>query len=363
MLLAIFAGSYAAYFAYLRSSAGKEWQLKIDSRFSPSVTILIPAHNEERLIQKKLENLAEVSYPREKMEVVLIDDCSTDKTLEQVLDFTRSHPEFPIKVLAQTKRKGKAHALNRGLEVASSHIIIVTDADCFWQPDVLRIVLPYMSDATIGAISGRGVALNPKESWVTRAEESYLGFMTLLRLGESKIHSTIRFEGSLCVYRRCAFEEFDSVSGADDSGTALRVVQNKYRAIFVPEACSFTELPEKVGKRMKAKARRAVHLTGLWLQCLRLLLNRRLLLPKRIAVPEIFVSVFNPVIFLVLASATVMLVVSYPLFLILLILAFLVFGLVPQVRSYLLHGILDQFILFYAVVQSAKRKRIIAWEK
>lgn len=363
MLLAVFAGSYVAYFAYLRANAGKEWRLKTDKEFSPSITILVPAHNEENVIQKKLENLAEVSYPREKMEVVLIDDASTDKTLEKARDFTRSHPEFPVEILAEVERRGKAGALNKGLEVVSNDFVVVTDADSFWQPDALRIAMPYMSDASVGAISGRGVALNPRESWVTRAEKGYLSFMMLLRLGESKIHSTIRFEGSLCVFRRCAFDEFDSVSGADDSGTALRVVQNRYRAIFVPEAYALSEFPKDFETRMKVKARRAAHLTGLWLQCLRLLLNRRLVLPKRIAIPEIFISIFNPIVFVVLACATVVLVISYPLSLIPLGLAFLVFGLIPRVRSYFLQGIVDQFILFYSLVRSAGGRRIVSWEK
>jgi len=363
VLFAVFTGSYAAYFAYLRSYASKEWRLKIDKEFSPSVTILVPAHNEEKVIHAKLENLTEVSYPQEKMEVVLIDDASTDKTLEKARNFSRIHPEFPIKVLAQNKRRGKASALNKGLELASNDFVIVTDADSFWPPNALRTALPYMSDASVGAISGRGVALNSKESWVTRSEKSYLSFMALLRLGESKIHSTIRFEGCLCVFRRCAFDEFDSVSGADDSGTALRVVQNRYRAIFVPEAYAFSEFPEDFGSRMKVKARRAVHLTGLWFQCLRLLLSRRLVLPKRIAIPEIFVSIFNPIIFVVLACTTLVLVISYPLSLIPLTLAFLICGLIPQVRTYFLNGILDQLILFYSVVRSVRRKKIVSWEK
>lgn len=363
MLFAVFAGSYAVYFAYLRYYANKGWRLNIDPEFSPRVTILVPARNEEKVIQAKLENLAEVSYPREKMEVILIDDASTDRTLEKARDYVENHPDLPVKILNQSERRGKAGALNKGLEVSSNDFVIMTDADSFWPSDILQKALPYMSDPTVGAMTGRGIALNPKDSWVIRAEKGYLGFMSLLRLGESKIHSTIRFEGSFCVFKKTAFNRFDSESGADDSGTALQVIQNNYRAIFVPEVYGLSEFPDKFTSRTRVKIRRAVHLTGLWFHCLKLLLKRRLVLPKRIAVPEIFLFIFNPIIFVALVFATLGLVIYYPLSLIPLILGLCLMSLIPRVRSYLIPGILDQFILFYSIALNANKKKILAWEK
>lgn len=363
VLLGIFAGSYATYFGYLKFKAGKEWRLKIDPQFSPNVTILVPVHNEEKTIQAKLENLAEVLYPKDKMEIILIDDSSTDQTLAKAYDFLEKHPELSVKVLKQNPRKGKAGALNKGLEASSNDIVVVTDADSVWPKDALRKALPYMADPTVGAVTGHGVVANPRESWTTRAEEGYLSIMNLLRLGESKIHSTIRFEGCLCAFKKCAFNGFDVESGADDSGTALRVVQNGFRAILVPEAYAFSEVPSRVSDRVRAKLRRAVHLTGLWLQCLKLLFKGRLLLPKKVAVSEIFVMIFNPIIFVVLVGLTFVLVAFYPIALVPLVIIFGVLGLIPKVRNYMLQGILDQFILFYSIVLFLSGKRIIAWEK
>ncbi|MHA1267709.1 MAG: glycosyltransferase family 2 protein [Candidatus Helarchaeota archaeon] len=189
-----------------------------------------------------------------------------------------------------------------------------------------------------------------------------MGLINLLRLGESKIHSTIRFEGCFCVFKKDAFDKFDE-SGADDSGTALKVVQKGFRAILVPEIFAFSEIPNKLGDRIKVKMRRAIHLNGLWFQCLRLLLKGCLMLPKRIAVPEIFISILNPIIFIALACVTLVLVVSYPIALIPLIMSFFMLGLIPKIRNYFVHGILDQFILFYSIVYCISRKRIVAWDK
>ena len=363
MLFLVFTGSYGTYFAYLKLHADKPWRLTIDKQFCPPVTILIPAHNEGRIIQEKLENLAEVSYSKEKMEIIVIDDASTDETFAKACDFAEKHPELSVKVISQHQRGGKANALNKGLAVSSNDILVVTDADAFLPPKILRDALPYMSDPTIGGITCFGGAANPSRSWVTRTENDYLGLMFLWRLGESKIHSTLRFEGSFCAFKKNAFDEFDSESGADDSGTALRVVQNKFRAILVPEAHPLTEIHHKLRDRAKVKIRRAVQLNGLWFQCSKLLFEGRLVLPKKIAVPEIFFFIFNPFVFVALTCVTPALIAYHPVALIPLIFAFCTSSLVPKARSYLVETILAQFVLVYSIALYAIRKKFVAWDK
>jgi cellulose synthase/poly-beta-1,6-N-acetylglucosamine synthase-like glycosyltransferase len=138
--------------------------------------------------------------------------------------------------------------------------------------------------------------VNVGESWVTRAEESYLQLANFVRLGESKIHSTIRFEGDFCAYKRDAFDLFDCETGSDDSGTALRVVQNCFRAILVPGAVFYTDFPTKIRDKFKIKVRHANQLISLWAKCLKLMVKGKLKLPKRIVVPEIMLFILNPVI-------------------------------------------------------------------
>ena len=360
-LFLIFVGGYGIYFALLRFYANKPWGLRIDENFMPAVTILIPAHNEEEIIELKLENISKVSYPKEKMEVILADDASTDGTLSKVYDFSKRHPELYIKVVKQNPRVGKAKVLNAALPVSTNDIIIVSDADSFWPPDILPEALPYLSDPTIGAITALGAIDNPSQSWVTKGEANYLKTMRLLRLGESKIYSTIRFEGGFCAYKKNAFEKFDCESGSDDSGTALYVVQNKFRTIFVPEATFTTNFPNRLRDKIKAKTRRANHLIRLWIKCLKLLLIRRLFLPKRIAIPEIFIFIFNPIVFLALVVVTLVTILLYPFLSILWILVLLAVSIIPTIRSLFIEIALDNFILFYALLLCIIRKKFIAW--
>jgi cellulose synthase/poly-beta-1,6-N-acetylglucosamine synthase-like glycosyltransferase len=325
------------------------------------VSIIVPAFNEEKLIQGKLENLKEVSYPKDKMEVILVDDASTDQTLAKAEEFVGENPELQVKILHQAMRQGKANALNAALNACSAGVVIVTDADTLLPADILSKTLPYMSNPTIGALSGLGEPGNPAQSWVTNAEKNYLDMMSIWRLGESKIHSTLRFEGSFCAFRRNAFQEFDSESGADDSGTALRVIQNGFRAILVPEALVPGEVPPKMMDYVRAKTRRAVQLAGLWAQCLRLLVTKRLKLPKIIAIPEIFLSLFMPFIFVALVGLTFLLLAYDSIPIVIFSAGLCVACLAPRVRGYLVRGIVDQFILFYAILLYVRKKRFVVW--
>jgi len=362
-LFLAFAGGSYFYLAYTRLYATRPWKIRIDEDFQPAVTVLIPIHNEEKIIKSKLENINEVFYPREKMEVILADDASTDGTLREVYSLGEIYSNLKIKVVRQNLRVGKARVLNAALPASTNDIIIVSDADSFWAPDMLQKALPYLSDPTVGAITGSGILENPRVSWVTKGEVFYLRSMSLLRLGESKIHSTIRFEGGFCAYKRSAFQKFDCESGSDDSGTALNVVQNGFRTIFVPEARFVTKFPEGLKGKIKVKIRRASHLIWLWIKSLTLLLKGRLLLPKRIAIPEIFLFIFNPIIFVALLNITFVTAIIYPILFVPLVVVLFVATLIPTVRSYLIEITLDNVIIFYSLISCVKRKKIVAWDK
>lgn len=362
-LFAVFFGSYGTYFVYLRLRANGDWNLKKDMHFVPPITVLLPVHDEENCIKKKLDNILKATYSYGKMEIILIDDASTDRTLAEAEDFLQNHTDLDVTILKQNPRMGKAHALNKGLQVSSNDIIIVSDADALWPPDILDKAMPYLSDPRVGAITGHQVADGDGQSWAANVEKNYLGLMLVLRLGESKIHSTIRFEGVFCAFKRDAFNEFDVQTGADDSGTALEAIQNGFRAILVPEIAVRSAVPETLAKRTKTKIRRATQLTGLWSRCLSLLLNRKLILPKRIALPEIFLSLFAPFVFVSLVIVTPLLVISDPFFFVIVIATLFVLVLIPKTRRYLVQVILDQFVLFYSIILRAGKKRFIAWEK
>jgi biofilm PGA synthesis N-glycosyltransferase PgaC len=362
-LALVFIGVYLSYFVFVRKYAKRPWELKIDKDFQPKISILIPAHNEGENIESKLRNVKSVLYPKDKMEIILANDASTDNTLAKIEDFMKNNPELNIRTFTQNTRMGKSAALNSALDFSTCQVIIVSDADTLWPQNILQNALPYFSDPSVGAITGGGIVENPNPSWVTKGENVYLELGSIIRLGESKIYSTIRFEGGFCGFKRGAFQEFDSESGSDDSGTALSVVQNGFRAIFVPEAVFTTEFPNSFKGKIKVKTRRANQLMQLWTKSLRLLYLRRLRLPKRIAVPEIFLFVFNPVVFIALVCALIINFAFYPILLLPFAIALCLSSAFSTVRRYLIEVTLSNFILFYSLISCIRGKKLVAWNK
>jgi len=363
MLLSIFLSIYIAYYVFIKNRIRKPWELRIDGSFQPSVSIIVPVHNEERLIESKLANVKDVVYPKEKIEVIVVDDASDDETLVKVGAFVRNNPDLNVKIVRQNPRAGKSAALNKALASSMHSIVIVSDTDTCWPSDILTKSLPYLADPTVGAITGKGVNRNVKESWVTMGEETYLNFAYLFRLGESKIHSTIRFEGGFCAYKKEAFEKFDCETGADDSGTALMVVQNGYRAILVPEAVFYTEFPARLVGKLRIKARRANQLISLCVKSLGLMLRGQLRLPKKIAVAKTLLFVFNPLILLALIATSIVMIALSPLSLFSLVLVLFIMGLLLFARRIFLEVLFDNLILFYALFTFLFGKRYVTWEK
>jgi len=362
-LLSVFSGSYILYFAYIRNYARKPWKLEIDRNFQPKISILVPVYNEESTIESKLRNIKDVSYPKENIEIIVADDASEDETLTKAKGFMDSDQDLSIKIVSQNPRAGKSAALNKALAVSTNPIVIVSDADTQWPSDILQKALPYLSNPKVGAITGRGINRNTDQSWVTKAENTYLQLTSLLRLGESKIHSTIRFEGGFCAYKRNAFEKFDVETGADDSGTALEVIQNNHRTILVPDAIFYTEFPNSLVDKLKIKTRRANQLISLWVKCFKLLLKRHLVLPKRIAIPEMMLFILNPIVLLALIITGVTTVILFPFSLFSLTILLFIGGLLLFARRIFFEILLDNLILLYALIAFILGRRYIAWEK
>lgn len=361
--LFIFLETYIVYFLYLKKYVKKPWNVKVEESYEPEISILIPTHNEEKNIEEKLENIRNISYPVEKIEIVVADDGSDDKTVQKVRSFIQRYPNLNIKLVRQNPRAGKSAALNKALLASTKPIVIVSDADTRWSPDILRKAMPFLADQNIGAVTGRSINVNVGESWVTKAEESYLKLANFVRLGESKIHSTIRFEGGFCAYKRDTFDIFDFQTGSDDSGTALKVVSRGYRAIMVPEIKFYTYFPTSLSAKFKAKVRRANQLIGLWIKCLKLLLRRKLYLPKKIAVPEIILFIINPVVFCLLTISGVTLIILNPISPLSLAIIFLVVSLSFFLRHIFLELLLDNIILICALIFYLCGRRYVAWGK
>ena len=123
-----------AYYTYLRVRwLGRPWGIGKDPSYRPRVTVVVPTYNEADLIRRKLDNIASQDYPRELMEVIVIDSASTDGTPEIVRGWMKSRRDFKVLLVEEGVRRGMVHALNYALRFvpSDSEVVIFTDVDSF----------------------------------------------------------------------------------------------------------------------------------------------------------------------------------------------------------------------------------------
>jgi cellulose synthase/poly-beta-1,6-N-acetylglucosamine synthase-like glycosyltransferase len=347
------------YYLYMRRNSLKPWNLKIKQGYQPSISIVVPTYCEGEIIKYKLQNLAAIDYPQNLIQLIAVDSTSPDNTLDEVKRFTAENGDEKILLITEKERKGKAIALNHALKYATGEIVVVSDADCFWHPDTLKKTLPYLSDETVGAVAGQERLLNPHQSWVTETEAVYRDKMFKVQLGESKLYSTVQFEGGFSAYKRKMLDEFDWETGSDDSGTALNMIQKRVRTIVLPEAEFYTFFPHTWRGKITIKVRRAQHFVQIWVKCFKLLLKGKLVLPKRIFLPHAFLLLINPFIFWAFMFMGLFLLLEFPL----LTLPLIALLLVPKTRVYIAELIQNNFVALLALMQTLIAKNSVIWKK
>jgi cellulose synthase/poly-beta-1,6-N-acetylglucosamine synthase-like glycosyltransferase len=183
----------------------------------------------------------------------------------------------------------------------------------------------------------------------------------LIKLGESKIHSTIIYHGIFSAYSRKYLTQFDLET--DDSGTALDVVQNGGRAIFVPTAKCY-EIPTSSWKaKINTKLRRANRLLAIYAKCLGLLFRGQLRLPLRIALPEIFIYLINPILFILLSATILIFLATNVVYLIFAAIILSILLIVPsKSRLIFLEAVQDHIILFLALLSLVSGEKFSRWE-
>lgn len=226
----------------------------------PHTSVIITAYNEERDLRAKLENTLALDYPREKLEVIVSSDCSTDATDEIV----REYGARGVQLLRQPVRLGKTAAQNSAVEQARGEIILFSDATTLYQQDVLRAIVPSFADPTVGCVAGRLVYVDPAESSVGQGARSYWGYETFLKRHESRACSLIGASGCLYAVRRSAYVPMYD-EACSDFLIATLMVQQGLRAVYEPGAVCTEETNRRADKELRMRVRViAQTLNDLW---------------------------------------------------------------------------------------------------
>ncbi len=235
------------------------------SRFEPTATFVIPCMNEEQVIFENIAHCYEVDYPIDKIEVIAVNDGSTDGTLKEM---RRAQKKFPnLQIVNWEKNKGKRAAMATAIKMAKGDIIIQLDSDSYIEPTHFRALLTPFETDEIAAVCAHADPTNKNKNLLTRAQAGYY-FMAfrILKAAESTFSFVLCCSGCCSAYRRETImpliDEFANesflgvhVNFGDDRSLTNLILKNGYRTIYVDNVQAYTIVPETFRQLIKQQIR------------------------------------------------------------------------------------------------------------
>jgi len=324
----------------------------------PDISIIISAYNEELVIGKRIANIQECHYPKERIEIIFVDDCSGDDTKNLAKIFLE-RAGISYHLIANSERLGTNRSYNLAISKANFPIIVTTDADVFFEPDALKYLIGrLLSNEKNAAVTGELRPLMNANS-TTKLEGVYRSFYGRMCDWESALDSTYNFNGALVAFRSDRIRRINDKLGADDANTAFEAIRMGYRAVYESKAIVYEEIPESFAIQYRQKTRRATGLIEATLSNLDLLGKNtwfsRFFYPLRI-----FMYICSPVIFSLSVVVFCLGVFQYnPLFLLGFVVILAGAGIVWR-QNLVFAFILNQFYLLAGLSNLGKDMRV--WE-
>lgn len=224
-----------------------------DLSYKPFVSIIISAYNEEKVIERKLENITESTYPH--YEVIVANDASSDRTVEICQNFINNHPAYDIKVNTVKNHLGKTNAQDEAVDVAKGEIIVFSDANSMFKADAIDELVSYFTDDDIIYVCGSLIYAKDDDIASAVAENSYWDMELKMRKIESEIATIAAGNGAIYACRKSDYRRYNLVS-SHDYEMPLYAGLNHKRALYNPKAIAL----EKAGQTSKDEFKRKVRM-------------------------------------------------------------------------------------------------------
>mgnify|MGYP001381084878 CR=1 FL=1 len=243
---------------HLRRANKRRRTPKPDEERLPTVSILVPVKNEEKVVGRLLRVLVDMDYPEQKKEIIVIDDDSTDKTVEICRRYVERYPNLIRLVLKPTSNR-KASALNYGLRYAKGEIVATFDADNVPEPDALMRAAEYFEDPSTAAVQGRICSINADQNRLTKfiSYEEAVRYEVYMR-GKDSLGLFVDLAGTCQFIRRSVLERvggWDEESLCEDMEMSFRLTENDCNIRYASEIRSWQENPANVTQLIRQRTR------------------------------------------------------------------------------------------------------------
>jgi cellulose synthase/poly-beta-1,6-N-acetylglucosamine synthase-like glycosyltransferase len=242
---------------YLRLMKGKKSDDKLVG-YEPTVTIVVPLFNEGKSIYKTIESFAKLEYPKDKLSVIIVDDCSTDDSYEWACKGARDFPEAHVTVDKNPCNMGKRRGINRAVRATTSEIIVSVDSDVLVYPTALRELVARFTSPQVAAVGGRVHVSNPNDNWLTKLQTiKYFYGQEFLKNLERGLEQVMCLSGCLTAYRRHVLIELEPllekrnimgipIKYGEDRYLTHQIVKHGYKTRMTMDAFCFTKAPRRL---------------------------------------------------------------------------------------------------------------------
>ena len=250
----------AGFFHFVSSMKEKKEVDKAVFDFPP-VSILIPAHNEELVIGATIEAMLALEYPKEKLEIIVINDGSTDSTKQIIESYSGKDSRVVLYDVPEGEGgKGKSRALNLGVKIARSEILAIYDADNTPSPEALKyLVAQLLLHPELGAVLGKFRTVNKNRTLLTRfINIETLSFQSILQAGRWRMLNIATLPGTNYVIRKEILEQlqgWDEDAITEDSELSIRMYMNNWKIKFIPYSVTYEQEPEKWNVWLRQRTR------------------------------------------------------------------------------------------------------------
>jgi len=217
---------------------------------TPRVSVIIAAYNEERDIEAKLKNTLAFDYPRDRLEIIVASDCSTDRTDEIV----RGYSAQGVILRRQPERFGKTVAQNRAVKFTSGEIMVFSDATTICESGAIRKIVRNFADPEVGCVAGQLIYADASSSAVGKGCRSYWRYEKFLKRCESQVGSLIGVSGCLYAVRRICHARLAS-DMIDDFVIAAEIHLQGLRTVYEPEAIAVEDVNLRAKDEFRMRVR------------------------------------------------------------------------------------------------------------
>ena len=218
--------------------------------YEPEVCLFVTAYNEKDYIDQKVENSFQLDYPKEKVQYVWVTDGSDDGTP----DLLRKYKN--LEVYHNPERRGKMHAMNRGMRFVKAPVVIFSDTNTVLNRNAVREIVACFSNPETGCVAGEKRIIEKKADVAAAAGEGlYWKFESWVKKLDAELYSAVGAVGELFAIRRDLFEEVETDTILDDFTISLRIAQKGYKIAYTPNAYAEETASLNVKEELKRKIR------------------------------------------------------------------------------------------------------------